>query len=266
MPYVTHHNVRIHYEVEGQGPPLMLHHGFSDSLDGWRSDGYVDALKRDYRLILLDARGHGASDRPHDAAAYSVEQRVADVVAVLDDLGLAQVCYWGYSLGGWVGFGLARYAPERLRALVIGGAQPYGQSLAWLRLALEQGLASWVATIEQLAGPMPPERKERWFANDVLALRAQVAQDRPHIAGILPTMTMPCLLYAGEADPLCPLVERCAAELPNASFFSLPGLNHLQVAFARDLVAPRVLSFLTSARTGMPSGGDSRTTDARISP
>jgi pimeloyl-ACP methyl ester carboxylesterase len=73
---------------------------------------------------------------------------------------------------------------------------------------------------------------------------ASVANDRPDISGILPTTTMPCLLYAGEADPLCPLVERCASELPDARFFSLPGLNHIQAAVRSDLVLPYVVEFL----------------------
>ncbi len=57
-------------------------------------------------------------------------------------------------------------------------------------------------------------------------------------------MTMPCLLYAGEADPLCPLVERCASELPNAKFFSVPGLNHVQGAIRSALVLPHAVQFL----------------------
>lgn len=71
-----------------------------------------------------------------------------------------------------------------------------------------------------------------------------MANDRPDISEIVPTMTMSCLLYAGQADPLCPLVERCATELPNASFFSLPGLNHIQGAVRSDLVLPEVVRFL----------------------
>ena len=63
---------------------LVLQHGFSESVVDWYEAGYVDALRSDYRLILIDARGHGASDKPHDPGAYELERRVADVVAVLD--------------------------------------------------------------------------------------------------------------------------------------------------------------------------------------
>jgi pimeloyl-ACP methyl ester carboxylesterase len=70
MPYATNHGVRIHYEVEGEGPALVLQHGGIDCVETWYELGYVDALKAAYQLILIDARGHGASEKPHEASAY----------------------------------------------------------------------------------------------------------------------------------------------------------------------------------------------------
>ena len=81
MPYADHHGIRIHYETEGQGPPLVLHHWSLATLESWYDYGYVSALKDDYRLVLLDARGHGASDKPHRPEAYDLQKRVEDVVA-----------------------------------------------------------------------------------------------------------------------------------------------------------------------------------------
>ena len=80
MPYADNGSVRIHYQVEGEGPALVLQHGFTESLVDWYESGYVEALRPDYRLILIDARGHGASDKPHDPDAYVLNRRVADVV------------------------------------------------------------------------------------------------------------------------------------------------------------------------------------------
>ena len=72
MPYATNDGIRIHYEAEGDGPPLVLQHGFAWKVKSWAMAGYVDALKARYRLIRVDARGHGDSDKPHDPAAYSL--------------------------------------------------------------------------------------------------------------------------------------------------------------------------------------------------
>ena len=126
MPRVDNKGISIHYRVEGSGPPLVLGHGFSDSSDVWYERGYVAALKPNYRLVLIDARGHGQSDKPHDPPSYTLEKCASDIVAVLDDLGMKTATYWGYSLGGRMGFALARQAPDRVACFVIGGATANG--------------------------------------------------------------------------------------------------------------------------------------------
>ena len=127
MPYVNNNGVRINYEVMGDGPPLVLQHGFFGSGEDWIEFGYTEALRQKYHLILVDARGHGDSDKPHEPEAYTLQNMTADVVAVLDDLHIDKSHYLGYSMGGWIGYGMAKYAPARLHALLIGGAQPYGR-------------------------------------------------------------------------------------------------------------------------------------------
>src|SRR5262245_37737620 len=106
MPYANNQGVRTHYEVEGAGPPLVLLHGLTASPEQWRFFGVVDELKHGYQLILIDGRGHGASDKPHDPAAYSQEAMAGDFVAVLDQLGVPRAYYWGTSMGGETGFAL----------------------------------------------------------------------------------------------------------------------------------------------------------------
>ena len=81
----------------------MLQHGFTNSLESRYELGYVAALKHDYRLILVDARGHGASDKPHDPTAYEHQLLVADLIAVLDDLTISTAHFLGYSMGGVLG-------------------------------------------------------------------------------------------------------------------------------------------------------------------
>ena len=246
MPYADNGSVRIHYEVEGEGPPLVLQHGFSESVVDWYETGYVKALKPDYRLILIDARGHGDSDKPHDPEAYLLNRRVGDVTAVLDALDIATAVYWGYSMGGWIGFGMANYAKERVRALVIGGQHPYSRSLVALRQLVQRGIAqgggAFVAGMEEIFGPESAERKERLLSADLKAYLALV-QDRPGLDDILPTMLMPCCLYAGEVDPIYPEVEECSRHIPLATFFSLPGLNHCDAYTRSELVLPRVTGF-----------------------
>jgi pimeloyl-ACP methyl ester carboxylesterase len=248
VPYVNNQGVRIHYEVVGAGPPLVLHHQTLGSLESWQDFGYLNALKSDRRLILLDARGHGASDKPHDPSAYSLPLRVGDVTAVLDDLGIRQTDYFGYSLGGWIGFGLARYAPLRLRSLIVGGAHPYAENMQVWRDLMPQDPGAFIAMLEKIFGPhMTPAIRARLLANDLKALLV-LTQDRDSLADILPTTTMPCLLFAGDSDPRLPQVQACSKELSNGTFFSVPADGHLAPFARSDLVLPHVRAFLADLR------------------
>ena len=105
MPYVNSEGVRIYYEVEGQGPPLVLMHGLANSLTMWRDFGYAKELKDDY--ILFDSRECGNSEKPHDLHAYHLELITGDIIAVLNDLDVGKAHYWGYSYGCRIGFQLA---------------------------------------------------------------------------------------------------------------------------------------------------------------
>jgi len=94
MPCANNQGVRIHYEVGGDGAPLVLLHGLSETYEIWHISGYVESLKKEYRLILVDARGHGNSDKPHDSEAYTMKLMVSDVVAVLDSLNVSKPIFW----------------------------------------------------------------------------------------------------------------------------------------------------------------------------
>jgi pimeloyl-ACP methyl ester carboxylesterase len=245
VPYASNDGTRIHYEVEGNGPPLILQHGTTGSWEDWEEFGYVTPLREKYRLILIDARGHGASDKPHDPAAYDLSMRAADVVVVLNDLGIRQASFLGYSLGGWIGFGMAKYAPERLTSLIIGGAHPYSENMQPFRDVMPRDVDAFMVAMERIYGPsLSPALRARLRSNDLEALLA-MTQDRPSLADILPTMTMPCLLFVGESDPRLENVRKCATELRNATFFSLPGCDHVRTFASSGLVLPHVQAFLS---------------------
>ena len=244
MPYVSNDGVRIHYHVEGEGPPLVLHHGTSQSLEDWYSYGYVQGLKGDYQLVLVDHRGHGRSGKPHDSKSYGLDKSVSDIVAILDDLNIPRAHYFGYSMGGSLAFGVAKYAPDRFHSLIIGAGHPYERSMEAARELLRRGIEEFLAPFESaMAEPIEPKVKARLLSNDVEALIA-LTKDRPNLEELLPTMTVPCLMYVGERDPLFSDVERAARQLPNGTFFSLPGLGHYEGYAKSELVLPQVKKFL----------------------
>ena len=244
MPFAQNGDVRIHYDTAGNGPALVLHHGTMGSGPDWHDLGYVDALKDRYRLILVDARGHGRSDKPHDPKAYDLRLRAADVVAILDQLGEQSAAFLGYSMGGWIGFGLAKHFPQRFDAFIIGGAHPYAENTQAIRDRMPADPAAFAAGLEKTYGALlTPERRARLLANDLVALRA-LTQDRDDIADVLPTMTMPSLVFVGELDPRLAQARQAASEMPNASFLGLPGCDHVGTTRRTDLLIPRISSFL----------------------
>jgi len=249
VPYANNQGVRIHYEVEGNGPPLVLVHGFLDDLESWHELGYVDSLKRDYKLIPIDIRGHGGSDKPHDPDAYKLKLLVADVIAVMDALNISKTHFLGYSLGGRIAFALAKYAPERFHSFIIGGQGPYARPQArirWWLQRLKKGMVAHIEMFEKEAGiKMMPQTRARLLANDTEALAAFLlaSEWRASLEDALPNMTMPCLFYVGEADECYASVRKCASLLPNAEFVSFPGLGH-EVDFQSHLVLPHIKKFL----------------------
>jgi len=119
MPTLDRSGVSIHYEtIDGSGPPLVLLHGSMGSSEMWRFEGYVDALRDAFRLVLVDLRGHGRSDAPHDPAAYTIDAFVADLGAVLDALELRSAAFCGFSMGASLSFAFAARHPERCDAIV----------------------------------------------------------------------------------------------------------------------------------------------------
>jgi pimeloyl-ACP methyl ester carboxylesterase len=251
LPYADNKGIRIHYKTEGDGPPLVMHHWSLASLEWWYDFGYVSSIKDDYNLILLDARGHGSSDKPHDPEAYDIKHRVSDVIAVLDDLEIEKAHFLGYSMGGWVGFGLARYGPDRFHSLIIGGAHPYAQSMERIRQLVRQGIEhgaeAFIKAREKTLGVMSSEQRERMSLCDFNALMA-VAQDRPDESAVLPTMKMPCLIFVGELDAACQLARESAQHVLNSRFVVLPALDHSECIKHSDLLVPQVRRFLSGVQ------------------
>ena len=241
MPYAENRGMRIHYVVEGRGSPLVLAHGFAYDHRVWQN--VVAALRDEYLLISFDARGHGASDKPHAFAAYTARERAEDVVAVLDAVGVERAHYWGYSMGGWTAYALAAHAPERVRSLVIGAADA-GRSGFDAFIGVDgSDYERFVAALEAIVGaPLGEGFRNLLRRRDLRALAA-IAQPRPSLESVLPTMTMPCLLYAGALDDRSVDVEACARRMPNAEYMALPGLDHVR-AFVRDAALVHVAAFL----------------------
>ncbi|MCC6236464.1 MAG: alpha/beta fold hydrolase [Dehalococcoidia bacterium] len=243
MPFATAEDgVRIHYEVAGLegGPPLVLHHGVYSDLQFWRQrrrgrPSYVELLGERFRLILLDARGHGLSDQPTQVEDYDFRTRVLDVLAVMGDAGVQSAHFAGYSMGAHVGMSAAIYAPQRFRSLFLGGASPYGA----VDFSMTQ--RPWDETWP-FVGELPHAHREAWGA---------LSAAQWHFGGAiqaLRTTALPYVLFAGERDAGPHRgVTRFASEQRAArpvDHFVVPHANHLEAATHLDEVVPRLVAFV----------------------
>src|SRR5215475_4913075 len=141
MPTIDRNGVKIYYEVHGDGPPLILTHGYSSTSAMWQ--GQVTALSKQHKLVLWDMRGHGQSDYPEDPAAYSETLTVGDMAALLDKVGARTAIVGGLSLGGYMSLAFHRAHPERVKALLIidtgPGFKKDDARAAWNKRAQETG-------------------------------------------------------------------------------------------------------------------------------
>lgn len=236
--------VPIAYEVLGSGAPLVLLHGFTETGESWREAGYVDRFLRAGRqVVLIDCRGHGDSGKPHDAAAYAGDKRARDVIAVLDALSIERADVAGYSMGGMIALATALRFPERVRALVVIGAHPFAQEMGGYRLAVADGMGRWLEIVEAQGVSLSNDTRRRMLGNDLRALQACVAQDRPDASAALAALSAPLLAIAGTQDPIFGAV-RAFAERVGGSFLALEGRNHVTTFLPADDIVAAIERFL----------------------
>ncbi|MEN6479698.1 MAG: alpha/beta fold hydrolase [Anaerolineales bacterium] len=257
MPDIQNGAISIHYQVVGVGAPLLCLHGMWGSHEVFEEGGWVAALAGDHRLLLPDLRGNGASDKPHDASAYEREQLVSDVLTILDAEGIASTALFGYSMGGWIAYAVAQAAPERVRALIVGGAgldphQTHGASAMRFGLRLlDQDLPTMIRAMT--LPNLPESTRQRLLRSDEQALRALMTawiMGQKGEVEALSQFDRPALIFAGDRDPNESAARACAAALPQGRFALLPGHTHDSALLSAPDAIAIVRAFLDEIETG----------------
>lgn len=231
MPTINRDGVAIYYEVHGDGPPLLLTHGYSSTSAMWH--GQIDALSRDHKLVLWDMRGHGLSDYPDDPKAYSEAQTVGDMAAILDAVGAERAIIGGLSLGGYMSLAFYRAHPERARALLIidtgPGFKKDDAREVWNKRAHETGDRFEREGLEVLKSASR-ERSSVSHRNAkglALAARGMLTQRDAKVIEVLPDIKVPSLVVVGADDtPFLAASDYMAAKIPGAQKAVIPAAGH----------------------------------------
>lgn len=233
MPTVQYDGADLYYACYGQGEPLLLLHGNGE--DSSYFCGQIPELEKHYRVIVMDTRGHGRSGRGEGPLDFTRFAR--DAAAVLDVLGLPSAHVLGFSDGGNIAIRLALDAPERLRSLILNGANLDPSGIKWTvqaPIVLGYGLCRLIGLCDAGA------RKKA----DILGLMVH----HPHVKpSELSAVRVPTLVIAGEHDMVRQLhTEQIAASIPHAKLRIIPGGSHAVAAQKPEAFNREILRFLQS--------------------
>ena len=246
MPQFTRDGVEIAFIDEGQGEPIVLIHGFASNKEvNWVAPGWMTTLTRaGRRAIALDNRGHGASAKLYEPAAYHSAVMADDVRALLDHLDLPRADVMGYSMGARITAFVALAHPDRVRAAVLGGLG--------VRLVEGVGLPDTIA--EALEAPAladvadPTAYVFRAFAeqtkSDLRALAACMRGSRQTLSrSEVAQIAVPLMVAVGEKDQIAGSPEALAALIPGAKALIIPGRDHM-LAVGDRVFKSAVVEFL----------------------
>ena len=240
MPFAIRGNVRIHYEAEGDGPPVLVATGAGTNLAMWRAAGWVDAIPS-HRVILADPRGHGESDKPRTVEAHRVEEYAEDVLAALRAAGESRSVVFGISDGSEIAVALAQAHPDVVTAIIdLDGWDDRdlcddpirADRLEWAKAVRAAGWPAYLKHIwgGRLVADERPLVKEFMSADtEMVALGAESWTRWKGPMSILPRLKVPILRLVSGTRSQEELDRIQRLRQPNIETHVFPGVDHFDL-------------------------------------
>ncbi|HEX2592830.1 MAG TPA: alpha/beta hydrolase [Rhizomicrobium sp.] len=250
--------VRLAWENVGTGAPIVLVHGFGSSrAQNWKAPGWYQTLNdAGCRVVAMDCRGHGESDKPHTTPGYGHDEMANDVLTVMDAAGLSDAYVMGYSMGGFISIHVLIKHPQRVKKLVIGGVgtsyldAPENNRDRVADPKVRAEIADAMTTDDPAAIANPIAKRFRAFAEqpgkDRLALAACMRARTANLSrDVLATSQRPVLVVCGEKDDLTGMPDGLAAAFSDGRAVTVPNRDHM-TAVGDKVYKAAVLDFLKS--------------------
>jgi pimeloyl-ACP methyl ester carboxylesterase len=216
----------------------------------WYELDYIRQLEKFFHLILIDSRGFGDSDKPHDPTQYQPQLIASDIIAVLDFLGIDKAHCFGYSMGGRNAFALMQYYPDYFKSFVIGGAHPYKNNKllhSYIQL-LQKGLPKVVEVFETNFGAFPPGIKHNFLKNDLNALLAINSLPLLDFTEALTNYSGNVSFIVGKKDPIVMYVKQAHQNKESSQINVIPQKNHMQLFFEAEIIISLLHDFIVNSR------------------
>jgi pimeloyl-ACP methyl ester carboxylesterase len=243
---------QIAYDLNGNGSPIVLIHGGGHTRRNWHDTGYVNRLKNNYKVITLDIRGNGESDKPADTAGYTTDKHCEDILAVADACGIDQFSVCGFSYGGNIGRYLAAKSARVSRFIMIG--IPFGPGASGdFRQHLLQFKKHWSTILQARADgllevkSLSPEDQDALQSGDIPVSLASMSALLDWQSIEPQDLRCPTLWLAGSRnDTALTSIEEYKTRLKDSkvSVQIVEGLNHIQEFKEIDQIFPRISAFL----------------------
>jgi pimeloyl-ACP methyl ester carboxylesterase len=245
--------ITIHYEDSGQGPALLLTHGYAAAGRMWEPQR-KPLNDAGYRLVAWDMRGHGVTESPDDPAQYSEALTIADMLGLLDMLGIDRAVVGGLSLGGFMSLAFQLAHPERVRALLLCDTGPGYRSdearAKWNRMA-EKSAVNFEEKGLDAVGRSPEVQAAVKYHKSAAGLahsaRGMLAQVDSRVIDHLPDIDIPTMIIVGEKDePYHGASQYMVSKIPGAQLAFIPGAGHAANMDNAEAFNRVVLEFLAS--------------------
>jgi pimeloyl-ACP methyl ester carboxylesterase len=227
MTYAAVNGLQLYYETHGEGPPLVLLHGGLMTID-LNFESLLEPLAANRQVIAVELQGHGHTadtDR-----AMTIEALAADVVGLLDHLGLTEVDLFGFSLGGLVAYAIALDSPDRVRKLIVASAdahRPPGRESA----PLDDDRMPTPADFQAMRDSYDAVAPDPAHFDEFAARTSTMVHEFAGWTDELRSLQAPTMLIFGDRDfsPLADVLEMFEL-LPDAQLAVLPGTTHMGVS------------------------------------